>query len=286
MKTAGSMVWSFFLSAGLDECRNRHFRIIWSSKGGKAAVLMPTHRFDGARAALPPQDQFLSALVCNVTPSSRLMAVSRMLTQPEFPACALPALERQPAGIRDTVDEVHVPLHSAYWAQAEAEAQRRHDIMPVSGRCADGVATLQLDPMKLNACGMLHAAGGRASRQCNPEAGTAGVSSNGTVVVSRKCDAADEAAPACFSFEREPKSLIAAQVPVALKRLLRQMRQDDLGVCGTEIQSWAEAARDFVEEVARSRAGGLAASVRSIAHCGTAGTVTFSMLGEVCPRSA
>ena len=58
------------------------------------------------------------------------------------------------------------------------------------------------------------------------------------------------------------------------------------GSCGTEIQSWAEAARDFVEEVARARAGGLAASVRSMTHCGTAGIVTFSMLGEVCPMSA
>ena len=41
-----------------------------------------------------------------------------------------------------------------------------------------------------------------------------------------------------------------------------------------------------MEEVARARAGGLAASVRSITHCGTAGIVAFSMLGEVCPISA
>ena len=77
--------------------------------------------------------------------------------------------------------------------------------MPVSGRCADGVATVQLDPMKLNARGMLHAAGGRAPRQSIPEAGTAGVIGHGPVVVSRKCDADDEAAPACFSFERETR---------------------------------------------------------------------------------
>ena len=99
MKRAAPAVWSLFLSAGSDECRNRHFRIIWSSKGGKAAVLMPTHRFDGARAALPLQDQFLSALVCNVAPSSRLMTVSHTLTQHELPACALPAVERLSAGI-------------------------------------------------------------------------------------------------------------------------------------------------------------------------------------------
>ena len=166
---------------------------------------MPTHRFDGARAALPLQDQFLSALVCNVAPSSRLLAVSHTLTLHKLSACPSPAVERPSAGVRDTADDDRVSLLRAGQAQAEAEAQQRHAMMVVYGRCADGVATSQLGPMTLDVRGMLHAAGGKAPRQGIPEAGTAGVSGHGPVVVSCKCDADDAAAPACFSFERETR---------------------------------------------------------------------------------
>ena len=46
------------------------------------------------------------------------------------------------------------------------------------------------------------------------------------------------------------------------------------------MQAWAEGAAAFVQSVAQERAGGLAVSVRTIAHCGTAGIVAYSLLGE------
>lgn len=42
---------------------------------------------------------------------------------------------------------------------------------------------------------------------------------------------------------------------------------------------WAERAAGHVEEVATFRAGGLSASVRTIAHCGFTGTVAYSLIG-------
>lgn len=48
---------------------------------------------------------------------------------------------------------------------------------------------------------------------------------------------------------------------------------------GAGVQGWAEQAGKHVEEVATFRAGGLPASVRTIAHCGFAGTVAYSLTG-------
>lgn len=45
------------------------------------------------------------------------------------------------------------------------------------------------------------------------------------------------------------------------------------------VQVWAEQAAGHVEEVATFRAGGLSASVRTIAHCGFTGTVAYSLIG-------
>ena len=45
------------------------------------------------------------------------------------------------------------------------------------------------------------------------------------------------------------------------------------------VQGWAEQAARHVEEVATFRAGGLPASVRTIAHCGFTGTVAYSLTG-------
>ncbi|DBA76995.1 TPA: hypothetical protein ACH3X1_009587 [Trebouxia sp. C0004] len=45
------------------------------------------------------------------------------------------------------------------------------------------------------------------------------------------------------------------------------------------VQAWAEQAAGHVEEVATFRAGGLQASVRTIAHCGFTGTVAYSLIG-------
>ncbi len=42
----------------------------------------------------------------------------------------------------------------------------------------------------------------------------------------------------------------------------------------------AEAAKPFLEGVARSRSGGHEAVVRTIAQCGSSGNVAFSMLGK------
>ena len=50
------------------------------------------------------------------------------------------------------------------------------------------------------------------------------------------------------------------------------------------MRAWAEGAAAFVRAVAQERAGGLAATVRTIAHCGNAGLVAYSLLGEeACP---
>ena len=50
-------------------------------------------------------------------------------------------------------------------------------------------------------------------------------------------------------------------------------------VCNAGVQGWAEQAARHVEEVATFRAGGLPASVRTIAHCGFTGTVAYSLTG-------
>ncbi len=51
------------------------------------------------------------------------------------------------------------------------------------------------------------------------------------------------------------------------------------------VQAWAEQAAGHVEEVATFRAGGLLASVRTIAHCGFTGTVAYSLIGDPCSLS-
>ncbi len=56
--------------------RNRHFRMVWSCKGGKAAVLVPTRRFatqEGCGKTVA--DVFLEALICKVDPSDVLLQV-------------------------------------------------------------------------------------------------------------------------------------------------------------------------------------------------------------------
>ena len=50
-------------------------------------------------------------------------------------------------------------------------------------------------------------------------------------------------------------------------------------MCNAGVQGWAEQAARHVEEVATFRAGGLPASVRTIAHCGFTGTVAYSLTG-------
>ena len=49
---------------------------------------------------------------------------------------------------------------------------------------------------------------------------------------------------------------------------------------GAGVQGWAEQAAGHVEAVATFRAGGLPASVRTIAHCGFTGTVAYSLIGQ------
>ena len=50
------------------------------------------------------------------------------------------------------------------------------------------------------------------------------------------------------------------------------------------MQEWAEKATGHVQEVATFRAGGLPAIVRTIAHCGFAGTVAYSLTGNTETR--
>jgi hypothetical protein len=54
--------------------RNRHFRCVYSSKGGRAAALRPTARFAGA-ARPSPARAFLETLVCRVDPAATLLAM-------------------------------------------------------------------------------------------------------------------------------------------------------------------------------------------------------------------
>lgn len=53
--------------------RNRHFRMAFSCKGGKAAVLKPTRRFAWREAAPTPGQVFLDTLVCRVDPQCVLL---------------------------------------------------------------------------------------------------------------------------------------------------------------------------------------------------------------------
>ena len=52
--------------------RNSHFRLVWSCKGGKAAVLVPTRRFADA-AAPTPAHLFLAAFITGVDPGAKLL---------------------------------------------------------------------------------------------------------------------------------------------------------------------------------------------------------------------
>ncbi|KAK9792264.1 hypothetical protein WJX73_002212 [Symbiochloris irregularis] len=56
--------------------RNRHFRMMWSSKGGKPAVLRLSKRCAAqATMQLPPQELLQRTLVCNVDASARLLTL-------------------------------------------------------------------------------------------------------------------------------------------------------------------------------------------------------------------
>ena len=54
----------------------------------------------------------------------------------------------------------------------------------------------------------------------------------------------------------------------------------------TELQRWGQQIVAFIEDVAKERAGGAPATVRTIALCGTAGLVAYSMLGAACHLSS
>ncbi|KAL3161988.1 hypothetical protein ABBQ38_009063 [Trebouxia sp. C0009 RCD-2024] len=160
--------------------RNRHFRLIWSCKAGKAQVLNPTNRFaTGPGCNKSQRELFLETLICNVDQNSRLLMTDVV-----------------PAGLA---------FHSSH-------------LLPHSFGSSRHVGYI--------------------------------VHGQHEVKVTHKCDAADgftEAAP------------------------LTQER----------VQGWAEQAGKHVEEVATCRAGGLPASVRTIAHCGFAGTVAYSLTGMI-----
>ena len=58
--------------------KNRHFRMVYSCKGGKSAVLRPTHRFATSPAVplrLSPAKVFCDTLICNVDGDAKLLAV-------------------------------------------------------------------------------------------------------------------------------------------------------------------------------------------------------------------
>lgn len=46
------------------------------------------------------------------------------------------------------------------------------------------------------------------------------------------------------------------------------------------MQRWGQQMVEFIEDVAKQRAGGLPATVRTIAHCGGGGLIAYSMLGD------
>lgn len=46
-----------------------------------------------------------------------------------------------------------------------------------------------------------------------------------------------------------------------------------------ELQRWGQQVVAFIGDVAKQRSGGAPATVRTIAHCGTAGLIAYSMLG-------
>ncbi|KAK9825930.1 hypothetical protein WJX81_007732 [Elliptochloris bilobata] len=159
--------------------RNRHFRVLWSSKGGKSAVLKATGRFATAvGAGKPPQELFLATLVCNTPPGARLLA-------PAEAPCQMPG-----AGAGGV-------------------------LLSGGSRSGEVVALLQ-----------------RAAA---------------AVKVAWKHSASDA--------EEEPVASMA------------------------EVRRWAEGAVEFIERVAAQRAGGLPAAARTVALCGVAGTVAYSMLG-------
>lgn len=67
------------VQGGVHRHRNRHFRVLWSSKGGKTASLAPTDRFasgpGGAGCGLPAAALFRLCLACDVDPADRLLTV-------------------------------------------------------------------------------------------------------------------------------------------------------------------------------------------------------------------
>ncbi|KAL0052967.1 hypothetical protein WJX82_010519 [Trebouxia sp. C0006] len=69
------------------------------------------------------------------------------------------------------------------------------------------------------------------------------------------------------------------EVKVAHKCDAFDSSSDAIPLTQERVQAWAEQAAGHVEEVATFRAGGLPASVRTVAHCGFTGTVAYSLVG-------
>ena len=55
--------------------RNRHFRLIWSSKAAVGNPLVPTGRYSVSGVKPTPEQVFLASMICNVDKAARLLTV-------------------------------------------------------------------------------------------------------------------------------------------------------------------------------------------------------------------
>ncbi|KAI8465538.1 MAG: hypothetical protein J3K34DRAFT_461346 [Monoraphidium minutum] len=205
--------------------KNRHFRLPWSCKGGKTALLEPTARFvmsAAARSAAPlPKEQImLLAMICNVAPDAQPLEIAAPAPPP-----ASARLGGAPGGLARVAEEgvIQVPEHPS--------------LGPI-------VAGTTAPP----------GAGGSAPR-CVPEraGGVGGIE------------------------EYEITRGGAGYRAVKVSWIYRQDGGDR--PWRDALQQAALNAISFVEDVARRRAGGLHAAVRTVAYCGDDGAVAYSLIG-------
>ncbi|KAG2487096.1 hypothetical protein HYH03_014209 [Edaphochlamys debaryana] len=256
--------------------RCRHFRMLWSCKGGKRAVLRPTNRYmlapgacasggqalggvagamGGGTGGLGAQRLWLASLICNVGPGARLLHV--------------------PPGFLGGVPLLWPALSFAFttFATGGVAPMRPGGPAPATGAWAGGA-------------GAAHGGGG---------GGGGGLGVPTVCVFDGTITHATTQRPIKLTWSAEPTELrpsathteagaggggAAAQSAGGGAVAGRPPGSRPTHAGGrTPLQALALAAVEFVEAMARDRAGGAEAQVRSMAYCGEAASVSFGMIG-------
>lgn len=90
--------------------KNRHFRLLLSSKGGKPYTLQPHDRVSSVEG-LNPQHRFMISLICNVHPDAKLLPFGFSAWWPAEPAAQQRVLADRPGA--------HAAAPHKHWWRAE-----------------------------------------------------------------------------------------------------------------------------------------------------------------------